>query len=123
LKTILISLSVLLYTGCAVTPFPDFPELSVKKQYTLIINDMALSQELDFAITNKEEFYYNAKQVNCLEFEVLSVNPYKVKFIKDAQLEDCHLVTGFHASKTKTVFKWVEDIFDWAKDRKKCFKE
>lgn len=109
-------------SSCADNPLPEYPKV-ITKQYTLIVKNKPINKELMLAIENKEEFYYNEKEANCLEFDILSVNPYKVKFIKDNPIEACHLLTGVSASHFKALFNWIEEVYEWASHRKTCFKQ
>lgn len=138
MKIILIlaaSLSILL-SGCAVGSFPQFPEM-VQKQYTVDIVNQAMPQTLQDAIINPEDIpqmveinsndLLRARDVpellvRCLEFQIVSKAPYKIKYLSQVELIQCQGVTGFKPKDAISIYNWMDDVYEWAKDRKKCFK-
>lgn len=59
--------------------------------------------------------------VLCLKFEILSANPYKIKYLQEEPLEKCHLVGGYSPSDFKSLTNWIESVYEWYSDNRKCF--
>lgn len=133
---ILVATLILSLSGCAVGSFPQFPD-KVKNQYTVDIRNQPMPMELQRAIINQDEIpefpemtvmdLMIAKEpetlvMRCLKFEIVSQAPYKIKYISLVELMECNGVTGFKPGDAISVYNWMDDVYEWAKDRKKCFK-
>lgn len=133
--TITLAVISFLFIGCAVGSFPRFPD-QIKNQYTVDIVNQPQPQALLEAIVNIDDIPdfppiiemdlltkdTTTLLVRCLEFEIVSKAPYKIKFIKQVDLAICNGVTGFKPKDAINIFNWMDDVYEWAKDRKKCFK-
>lgn len=135
MKIILILVASFILGGCAVGSFPQFPE-SVKEHYVTDVHDDAqLAAALDpdvqtvtfepmliSAIINIEEIPPAVETVRCLKFNIISANPYKIKFVDEVPVKDCNGVGGYKAKDSVSIYNWMQDVYLWAEQRKKCFK-
>lgn len=123
MKTLLILVATsIILGGCAVGSFPDFPE--IKYHYAMDIRGVPANPGLLARITNldmipemREEYV-----ARCMKFEIVQKIPYKIKYISEVPLIECQGVGGYKPSDAINLYNWVEDVAEWAKDRKKCFK-
>lgn len=77
-------------TGCGLK-IPDFPK--IKRQYVvLMVNSNAY----------------------CAEYEVISTDPYKIKFLANWPIEMCDKVGGFKPEDVQSILNWKEDVQEWA---------
>lgn len=111
---------VSLLVSCDKTTMPKFPD-SVVKHYALSIKGTALPQTLISAIVNPEEVRQQY-DVACLEFDIVSKHPYKIKFNAVVELPVCSGVGGYKAEDMVQVLNWVDDVWAWAETKKQCFK-
>jgi hypothetical protein len=113
----------LILSGCAIGSFPKFPEM-VKNQYTLDIVDQPQPDFLVAAVVNLSEIpaFQRGEVVRCLEFEIVSQAPYQIKYLQQVELKVCNGVTGFKPKDAVSIYNWMDDVYRWAQDRKKCFK-
>lgn len=121
MKICLILAASLFLAGCAVTPAPTFPE-DLKDYYVTLVNEEPIPKEIEARIVNLEEITLEGADVSCLHFEVVEKHPVKLKYISEVGLKRCHMVGGFVPRDTQHLFNWVDDMWDWAETRKKCFK-
>jgi hypothetical protein len=118
----LVSLSLSL-VGCAVGSAPSWPD-QVKHQYTLDIRGMAYPQTMLLAISNLQDVpsMQAYEDFRCLKFEIKSTNPYTIKYTGQVDIRECQGLTGFKANDALKVFNWADDMLEFVKDRKNCFK-
>ena len=137
MKTIItLAATSLVLTACAVGSFPKFPE-KVTEQYTVDIRNQPMPEDLQKAIVNLDEIppmeniqnfeFMQAADpapllVRCLKFSIISQAPYQIKYVGLVDLSICNGVTGFKPDDAISVYNWMDDVYEWAKDRKKCFK-
>ena len=101
MKNLSILVISLIFVGCAQTSLPKFPD--IKKHFMVSVDDV--------------------KQAHCLEFDIVSTRPYKIKFNKEVELEFCSGVGGYTPKDFSKLLNWVSDVDHWAESRpKKCFK-
>lgn len=122
MKNILTLAAISILTGCAVGSLPKFPEL--KFQYLVEVRDEEVPQKIITSLINPQDFYpMNTQEVaRCLKFSIVSTYPYKIKFLSEVKMKECNLVGGFKPSETQELLNWIDDVYYWAQDRKKCFK-
>lgn len=111
-------------SGCAVGEFPNFPD--IKKQYLLVLAGNETPEYVKSYIENVGEFNTLLKSrpsIDCLEFDIVSTRPYKIKLVGITELKNCHLVGGYKPHDTQALLNWADDVYEWAKDRKHCFKK
>lgn len=118
--------SSFLLASCAVGPFPKFPE--IKNQYLIRVTGVESPEVFSKLVANFDEIISLDAQVpvgtaSCLKFDVVSLRPYQIKFVGVVDISECNLVGGYKPSETQGILNWVDDVYEWAKDRKKCFKE
>lgn len=108
--------------GCSVGSFPAAPE--IKKHYMVDIRGVAISHAAIEMIANPEAVgvLADSQVVRCLEFDVMSWHPYKIKFNSEVDLTKCNLVGGYSPDDIKKILNWSDDVYVWANDRKHCFK-
>lgn len=127
MKIILILVvSSFLFVSCAVGPFPTFPD--IKNQYLIRVTGAEVPKVFSQLVANLDEVKTVDDQlpvgtVSCLKFDVVSLRPYQIKFVGVVDIHECNLVGGYKPSETQGILNWVDDVYEWAKDRKKCFKE
>jgi hypothetical protein len=126
MKVYLLGLALVIttLTGCAIGSMPQFPE-DIKFHYLVEVKGEPQDAKLLSSIVNKEEIPYMnfAQTVRCLEFEIVSKYPYKLKFLSVQSLSVCNGVGGYKPESMQSLLNWIDDIYVWAKDRKRCFKE
>ena len=123
MKVYLLGLVLATLTGCAIGSMPKFPD-DIKFHYLVEVKGEPQDIRLLSSIINIEEIpkMTYAQTVRCLEFEVVSKYPYKIKFLSVQALAVCNGVGGFKPESMQSLLNWVDDVYYWAKDRKKCFK-
>ena len=111
-----------LLSGCAITSFPEFPD--IKDHYMVEVRDEEVPENLLAAVVNLDEIpEMRAKEVvRCMRFAVISRIPYKIKFVKQEPMKECHLAGGYKPKDSQSLYNWVDDVAAWAETRKKCFK-
>lgn len=111
-------------SGCAVGEFPKFPD--IKKQYLLLVKGEETPEYVKKYIDNINDFNLLAATVDspidCLEFDILSTRPYKLKLVGVVEVKNCHMVGGYKPHDTQSLLNWADDAYNWAKDRQHCFK-
>ncbi len=110
MQKLLMLVASLSLIGCGMKNFPEFPDVS--KQYLI---DMDVNCAGDVC---------SVKQVNCVEFEILSKYPYKLdaenpKFV---ELAKCNGVGGFTLEDTQKILNWSDDVQSYF-DNHKCMKD
>jgi hypothetical protein len=123
MKKCLIAIS-LFFISCAVGPAPKFPE-EVKEYFVTMVEGEPLPEYFYRAVVNPEEIKLSDSkvvEVHCAKFEIVEQHPVSIKFIEEVGLKSCHLVGGFGPSDTQKLFNYINDMWDWAETRKKCFK-
>ncbi len=109
--------------SCAVGSFPPFP-ISVTKHYMIDIEDQPIVTEMVGIIQSPEKIpdMRPGQIVRCMQFEITSKIPYKLQFLQEVPLKECHQVGGYKPDDAKSIYNWMSDVHAWAEDRKKCFK-
>lgn len=121
MKNILTLAGSLFLAGCMNTSMPKFPD-TIKEHYMIDVHGEQKSPTLIQAIVNIEEIPPTEDVVRCIKFEIVSSNPYKIKFVAEVALKECNGVGGYKPEDSVSFFNWVQDIFAWAEKRKNCFK-
>lgn len=112
--------AAMLLSACAMKQFPTDP--GIKKHYLLEIRDEPIKvQDLNFiedvnAVPEMREAY------RCLEFDIISWQPYKIKFVAEVPAKQCNLTGGYAPKDVQRILNWIDDVYLWAKDRKRCIK-
>lgn len=132
MKIISILAASLIFVGCAQTSMPSFPD--IKKHYMLQIfnqkfdpTNLITREKMIFAnmVVNPQDIHSteNGERAHCLEFDIISTRPYKIKFNKEVELEFCSGVGGYTPKDFVKLMNWISDVDHWAESRpKKCFK-
>lgn len=110
MQMLLIILLSLSFYSCSNLTFPKPPE--VKYHYYL---DMKCQRDADKKCTEVLE-------VNCVKYEILSLNPYKIGNQKFLPLGACETVGGYVVQDFTKVLNYQADVNKWIEDNKKCFK-
>lgn len=118
MKTLLI-LVASLFTACAQTTVPKFPE-GVKDYYLVSVPEGEMSPLILEATENSDMIPMHSN-VACLKFEVLNAYPFKLKYIGFAPLIDCNNVGGYTPAQAQMIFNWINEVYEWAQARKACF--
>lgn len=128
MKKCLILAASFLLSSCAVGPSPKFPE-DLKDYFVTMVNGQEIPKDFQSHIINVDEIpmdkfgiFFTFNQASCLHFELIEKHPVKIKYIEEVPLKSCHLVGGFIPQDTQHLFNWIDDMWDWAETRKKCFK-
>lgn len=119
---ILLILVISTMFGCATGSFPAFPD--VKDHYVLDVAQAPLPEYLVNIIENMEDIprVKSGDVANCLKFDIVSTNPYKIKFNSVVPLVECSGVGGYKPSDSLSIYNWMQDVLLWADNHKKCFK-
>lgn len=122
MRTLIISILAGSLSGCAVGSLPKFP--TIEYQYLVEVRDEEVPNMYQIAIVNPERILPMGTEevVRCLRFKVVSNYPYKIKFETVTPMRDCNMVGGFKPTDTVHLLNWIDDVYVWAQDRKKCFK-
>ena len=125
-----------LAVGCGmVKEMPPPPD--IKYHYMVDVVSVgasdALGAKLLRAVSNLDEYketrvrtLATGKSWACVRFDVISFNPYKIKF--DAVVDDleCNGLGGYRAPEFIKMMNWTEDVIKWGQDlkdkQKKSFK-
>lgn len=124
-STLAASLSLLFLTsGCAIKAFPSFPD--IKHHYAIDIVGEEMNPVLQKWIVNIDDLYQvqlmsTAPLVSCLDLEIVSTNPYQLKYVGVVKLQQCNGVGGYKPDDSVKFYNFIEDIYKWAEGRKKCF--
>lgn len=121
MKITLILIASFILGGCAAGPFPSFPE-SIINHYIVDVRDEEIPAIVKDSIENPEEIPPTHEVVRCIKFDIVSKIPYRIKFVSEVPMKECSAVGGYKPSDFVTLYNWVNDVYEWAKDRKKCFK-
>lgn len=123
MRTLLILVSSIILSGCAIGSMPAFPD-EIKEHYMTEVKDEEIPSFVISSIENLEDISpMELKQVvRCLKFEVVSKIPYKIKFISEVPMKECHAVGGFKPANFVSLSNWITDVAEWAETRKKCFR-
>ena len=97
MKILLISVLSLLLISCGNSNLPQAP--TIKNQYSIVV---------------REGVAY------CLQYEIQSVHPYKVKFDKVVELVECNNLNGFTPHDITQMLNYVDDLYSFADAHKKC---
>lgn len=82
-----------LIVGCASNP-PPFPE--IKNQYVVLMS----------------------KGVpHCVQYDVISLDPYKIANAKFFDISACNGVGGYKPKDIQAILNWIDDIKIWAKEK------
>lgn len=125
LSVILICIALLLVTSCApeLTQFPTAPK--IKKHFMVEVrNEESVRFYGAFAIENTEAIFPMASNevARCLEFDVVTWMPYKIKFLQQAPMSTCNLIGGYAPSEIQSILNFISDVYAWADKKKHCFK-
>ncbi len=58
----------------------------------------------------------------CMEFEVVSFNPYEFRFKGIVPVTTCHEVGGYKPEENVTLWNWVDDVLRYL-DSVTCYKK
>jgi hypothetical protein len=110
--------------SCAATSFPQFPE-EIKNHYLVEVKNEIVPKELEMAILNPDEIplMFEGEIVRCLKFDIVEHYPYKIKFVAIEALAECNAVGGYKPKNMKSLLNWIDNVYVWAEDRKKCFRK
>lgn len=125
---ILMLVASFLIAGCAVGDFPQFPS-DVKDHYAIDIKGVPLSPMIKKYIINKDSLPENQTEaetgamgdVSCLHFNIVSSNPYQIKYTGVVDIKLCNGVGGYKPDDSVKIYNWMQDAYNWAKGRQKCF--
>ena len=120
-STLVASIALVILSGCALAEFPKFPE-EVKFQYVTLVNGEELPEGFALSVVNMHEIATLSASVSCLKFEIIQPYPYKIKYLSEVALIDCNGVGGFQPKNAVSIFTWMDDVHEWAEERKKCLK-
>lgn len=116
MKTILTLVALSFFVGCR-HKLPALPK--IKYHYALEVRNEAPDLESDAKfmriVTNAETITPMAPNqvVRCLKFEVVSMYPYKIKYIKEpTPLLECDLVGGYQPKDLNKLLNWVGDVVE-----------
>jgi hypothetical protein len=101
MKNILIPSLLLVLVGCG----PRFPDVPVIEDDYLI--DVELNAD------------GSVRKVNCVHFDVVSVDPYKIANPTLVDVKECHQVGGHKPEDRKDIFNFIDDLKEYAKKNKK----
>lgn len=101
MNALLILSFALFVVGCG-PRFPDVPE--IKDDYLIDVE------------TKEDGTVLN---VNCVHFDVVSVDPYKIANPTVVDVKECHLVGGHKPADRKSIFNFIDDLKAYAKKSKK----
>ena len=62
------------------------------------------------------------EEIACFKFKIVSTYPYKIKFEDVVPLMECNHVGGFKPKHIQSLVNWMDDVYEWAQSKKKCFK-
>jgi hypothetical protein len=82
--------SSLFISGCGLPQFPKFPE-DVKHTFVIDVNP-------------------ETKEVNCLRFNIISINPVITKYDKVVDIMECQFVDGFQPKDSLKVRNYIDDV-------------
>lgn len=120
MRDILILVAISLFVvGCDNEKIPRFPEIT--KHYAIDIPQAPLPQTLVESITNSEALP-TVQEISCLEFDIVSTNPYKIAFSRIAELKECAGVGGYRPDDMVSFLNWVDDVTRLASKSRNCFK-
>lgn len=100
-NSLIASLMLLFVVGCG-PRFPDVPE--IKDDYLIDVE-------------TKEDG--SVLRVNCVHFDVVSVDPYKIANPTLVDVKECHQVGGHKPMDRKSIFNFIDDLKEYAKKSKK----
>lgn len=117
-----ILIAVVSLTGCAVGSLPKFP--GIKTHYMVEVRNEVIPDVLIQAVVNPMDIapMTTNEAVRCLEFSIETLHPYKIKFNSVKPMAECNLVGGYKPEDTTSLLNWIDDVYVWAEDRKKCLK-
>jgi len=113
-------LSMIFLSGCAGSSLPEFPS-TVKTHYMIDVRDEVFSDVVLQSIVNLNEIPESNLIARCLKFKIVSTYPYKISFQGEVPLSSCNQVGGYTPTDMKSILNWLEEVADWAADRKKMF--
>ncbi len=109
----------LLLVGCN-KGLPEYPK-ELKQFHMIIIPNQPLSAELDEMVINVQDIPRDIKKIECLQFDVVQVNPYQFDFKGVVDLSQCHEVAGYKPDENVKLWNWIDDVFRKA-EQNGCFK-
>lgn len=121
MKTLL-TLSFLFLASCADISAPTPPD--IKTHYMLDVSPMSWPQSTVDTIVNPEDIRKsNQDIVRCMKFDIVTLVPYKIKFVGEVSVQECHLTGGPKPKELKAILEWVTEVMDWANAKKHCLKQ
>ena len=101
---------------------PEFPP--VKEQYVFVIDDMVFSEHLLLYVDNREDISLSEdSKYHCIKFDIVNYSPYRLKYVGEVSIQNCHLVGGFNPTDMKLVTNWISEVQYWySQYRNKCLK-
>lgn len=114
----------LFLVGCGNVEIPEFPN-NVSYQYVIQVANEPPPIQIYQAIENYRDIEPMTNEVaRCLEFKIVTTNPYKIKYLGQRPLNTCNGVGGYKPSDFQTLLNWADDIRTWAdeKVKEKCLK-
>lgn len=123
MKIILTLVGSSLLLGCANSSMPEFPS-DIRAHYMVEVRDEEIPPEIFSAVVNANEIPHMApvQVARCLHFDIISKVPYKIKFLAEEPMKECNGVGGYKPDNTVSLLNWIEDVSDWSKTKKKCFR-
>lgn len=113
--------------GCGAVDYPEFPT-TISYHYLVQVKNEAPPIQVYQAIENYRDIepMINPEVVaRCLEFQIVSHTPYKIKYLGERPIQTCNGVGGYKPSDFETLLKWSENIRLWVEEKvkEKCFKQ
>jgi hypothetical protein len=120
---ILSILAASLLVGCASPRIPEFPD--IKDHYLVEVRDEEVPAQLLESIVNRHDIpdMFSELTVRCLHFEVVSKIPYKIKFLREEKMNECHLVGGYKPKDSISIYNWLDDVKESVEKFKHCFRK
>lgn len=109
--------------GCASPHLPEFPD--IKDHYMVEVRDEEVPSEILTAVVNLDEIprMESTQVVRCLHFAIISKIPYKIKFLREEMMKECHLVGGYKPKDSLSLYNWLDDAEAELEKFKRCFKK
>lgn len=105
--------------GCGNINYPEFPT-TVQYHYLVQVKNEAPPIQVFSAIENYRDIEPMLDEnivARCLEFQIVSHTPYKLKYLGERPLKDCNGVGGYKPSDFETLLSWSENIRLWAEEK------
>lgn len=101
---------------------PAFPRIN---HYAIQVKGKALPLNIFSSADDirKIEPMSDVEFARCLKFEIISTNPYKLKYIGQVDLDTCNGLSGYTSDDILKVTNWMDDVNLWAQEVYKWAKE